>query len=523
MINPAASPNMLRRRLFAVLAIMVLIYVGLALTFPLAAGLPRGRLSIGTATGRSTAATLTLALVGCALYGCYVAGALLLWRGPLPRVTHWLWIGALVAAGALAWAYPVTSTDLFDYLFRSHMLAHYGANPYLALPNQFRTDPWFRYIGWPNAPSAYGPLWEVIGVQLARWGGASLLGNVLLLKALAIGAFATSGALIQWLTRAQRWQQLAVYAWMWSPLALWEFAANGHNDGLLVVSLLGALVAARRNRYWVAVLALTAGALFKFLPAIFLPLVVLQWMRREQTWPRRFAVGALSLMLFAVPVALLYAPFWDLPAHFAQLNLGDKLRAIIVGGNTTLRNIAVREGFLNAAPLAVVSYLLQTPAALAQINRLFAHGKPFSAEAVRAAVSQAGTIVLLFGLGWQSWQVWRHGRALAAAFAGLLLWYILASSQWFQPWYVLWLLALYALRPQRLSWAWLTAWALAAQGSYLLQYIVFPRLHIQGQTLEAQLWYVVAIYGLPLLVWMWGWWQRQRREHPAPAGVDTVY
>lgn len=523
MMKAAASPSDRRRWLLALLAMMALLYVGLALTFPLASWLPRGRLSIGTATGRSTGATLVLALIGCALYACYVGGALLLWRGPLPRVTRALWLGALLAAGALAWAYPVTSTDIFDYLFRSHMLARYGANPYLALPNQFRTDPWFRYIGWPNAPSAYGPLWEVIGVQLARWGGASLLGNVLLLKALAIGAFAASGALIQRLTRAQRWQQLAVYMWMWSPLALWEFAANGHNDGLLVVSLLGALLAVRRDRYWPAVLALTAGALFKFLPAIFLPLVVLAWMRRQHTWPRRLAVGAVSISLFAVAVALLYAPFWDLPAQFAQLNLGDKLRAIIAGSHTTLRNIAVREGFLNAAPLAVLSYLLQTPAGLARINMLLAPARPLNDEAVRAIVSQAGTIVLLFGLGWQCWQVWRHGRSLVTAFAGLLLWYILAGSQWFQPWYVLWLLALYALRPQRLSFAWLTAWALTAQGSYLLQYIVFPRLQIRGQTLQAQVWYVVAIYGLPLLVWMWGWWQRQRREHPAPAQADTVY
>jgi hypothetical protein len=62
-----------------------------------------------------------------------------------------------------------------------------------------------------------------------------------------------------------------------------------------------------------------------------------------------------------------------------------------------------------------------------------------------------------------------------------------------------------------------------AQGSYLLQYIVFPRLEIRGQTLEAQVWYVVAIYGLPLLVWMWMWWQRQRRDHTAPAQADTAY
>jgi hypothetical protein len=522
MINAASYPSDRRRWLLVLLAMMELLYVGLALTFPVVSWLPRGRVSIGTATGRSTGATIALALLGCALYACYVSGAVLLWRGPLPRMTRWLWLGALAAVGALAWTYPVTSTDIFDYLFRSHMLAEYGANPYLALPNQFKTDPWFRYIGWPNAPSAYGPLWEIIGVQLARWGGTSLLVNVLLLKALAIGAWAACGCLIQHLA-PQRWQQLCLYVWMWSPLALWEFAANGHNDGLLVVSLLAALLAVRRNKYWAAVLALTAGALFKFLPALFLPLVVLAWMRRERTWHRRFAIGAWSIVLFAVPVALLYAPFWDLPAQFALLSFADKLRAIAAGADATLRNMGVREGFLNAAPLAVLSYLLQTPASLAQINTLLMPAQPLTSEAVRLVVSQAGTIVLLVGMLWQSWQVWHHGRALIPAFAALMLWYVLVSSQWFQPWYVLWLLSLYTVRPERTSFAWLTAWALMAQGSYLLQYIVFPRLEIRGQTLEAQVWYVVAIYGLPLLVWMWMWWQRQRRDHTSPAQADTAY
>jgi len=518
-MTTTASLN--RRRLLVLLATMTVLYVGLALVFPLAPWLPRGRISVGTATGRSWGSAGMLSVLGTALYSCYVGGALLLWREPLPRAGRWVWIGALVSAGVLAWAYPVTSTDIFDYLFRSHMLAERGANPYLVLPNQFKTDPWLRYIGWPNAPSAYGPLWEVIGLQLARWGGVSLLGNVLLLKALAIAAFAAVGYVIQNLVRAERRQQLAVYLWLWSPLALWEFAANGHNDGLLVLSLLGALWAVRRDQHWVAVLALTAGALFKFLPAIFLPLVVLDWMRREPTWARRLGVGALSVALFAVPTMVLYAPFWDLPAQFAQLPFAAKWAAIMDGSTTTLRNIRVREGFLNAAPLALMSYVVRTPAGLAQINAVLGDG--WSDEVVRNFISRVGTLLLAGGLVWQCWHVWRNGRALVPAFAGLLLWYVLAGSQWFQPWYVLWLLALFVLRPQRASFAWLTAWALAAQASYLLQYIVFPRLEIKGQTLAAQAWYVVVIYGLPLLVWAWGKWQRQHGERGSLVQADTVY
>jgi hypothetical protein len=506
---------MVRRRvwLLVLLATMALLYAALAWTFPLTTWLPRGRASIGTVTQRSVGGALTLALFGIALYGCYLGGALLLWRaGPLPRLTRWLWGGALTTACVLAWTYPVTSTDIFDYLFRSHMLATYGANPYLVLPNHFKQDPWFRYVGWPNAPSAYGPLWEIIGWQLARWGGSSLLANVLLLKALAIGAFASSGLLIQQLTQGRRWQQLSLYLWLWSPLTLWEFAASGHNDGLLVVALLLALWAVRRNQYWLAVLALTAGALFKFLPAIFLPLVVLYWMRHESIWARRLAVGGIACLLFAVPTVVLYTPYWDLPASFAQLGLAEQLAAIWNGRVTTLHNITVREAFLNASPLALLSYALRTSTSLTQLNEMLVRvgWGSVTEDLVRGVISAGSTLVLGGGLLYQCWQVWRHQRDLRTAFWGLLLWYILAGSQWFQPWYLVWLLALFVVRPRRRTYAWLTAWALMAQASYLLQYIVLPNAKIGGQTLGAQAWYVVAIYTLPLLVWLVARWQRQR-------------
>jgi hypothetical protein len=522
-----STPHATRRRwLLALLAMMALLYAALAWTFPLTTWLPHGRVSIGTVTKRSLDGTLTLAIFGIALYSCYVGGALLLWRtGPLPRLTRWLWVGAVAVAGVLAWTYPVTSTDIFDYLFRSHMTAAYGANPYLELPNQFKQDPWFRYVGWPNAPSAYGPLWEVIGWQLAQLGGSSLLANVLLLKGVAIGTFLGSGLLIQRWTRDQRWQQLSVYLWLWSPLALWEFAAGGHNDGLMVVALLLALWAVRRNQHWLAVLALTAGALFKFLPAIFLPLVVLNWMRQQQTWSRRLLVGGFACLLFAVPTVMLYIPYWDLPSAFAQLGLEDKLSAIWNGRGTTLRNITVREAFLNASPLALLSYVLRTPASLNIINDMLAGiGWGSTSDAtIRGLVSFGGTLLLGAGLLWQCWHVWRHQRNLVVAFWGLLLWYLVAASQWFQPWYLVWLLALFALRPQRHTFGWLTVWALMAQASYLLQYMVLPNAQIGGQTLAAQAWYVVVIYTLPLLVWLVGWWQRQRMRRTAPVQLDPAH
>lgn len=503
----SAAPTRLRNYLWLLVAITgtLLVYAALTWLCWLPAWIQTPRVSVSNITNRTFSGASLLALFGLTLYTLYVLGALILWSAE-PRPEHrWLiWAGALAASLLLLWCYPITSTDIFDYFFRSRMTLTYGANPYLALPNQYKTDPFIRHIGWPNAPSAYGPLWEHLSASLVRLGNGSLIVAVLLYKLLALFTYLLSGLLIGRLAEDQRLQTLSLYLWLLSPLTLWELVAVGHNDGLMVLALLLAIGAARLQRHWIAVLALTAGVLIKFLPAIFLPLVVIHWMRAQPSWIRRLSVAALSLALFITSAAGLYAGFWHLPPDFARLDIGGKLDALWDGRTTTLHNLAVREGFLNAAPLAVLSYLLQTPRSLALINTMFQSlALPLAdTNDVRSALSTFGNVLLVVGLAWQCWHVWFRARPLQHAFLGLLLWYVLASSQWFQPWYIVWLLAIFAIIPTRTGFWWLTGWAMMAQSSYLLQYVVLPSLKLGGQTLEAQALYLLLIYTLPLVVWL---------------------
>jgi len=499
------APPHVELRFGVLLALMVVLYALLAWQFWLPYWIPKARVTIGTVTDRSLSGAGLLALTGTTLYVLYIAGAVVLWRwSQLRRADSLVWGGALLSVGILLLAYPVTSTDVFDYIFRSRMAFIYGANPYLALPNQFKQDPFFSYVGWPNAPSAYGPLWENVSWTLSWIGGSSVLRTVLLYKGLAIAAYVLCAELINRLVRHPQRKLLGVYLWLWSPLALWEFAAVGHNDGFLALSLLGALWGVRHERYWLAVLALIAGALFKFLPVIFIPLVALRWMQQQSSWYRRGLVVGAVFVLCAVPTVVLYAPYWDLPSSFGQLSFGQQIQAIWNGGETTLRNVSVRSNLLHAAPMAVISYLLQQPASLETINTILSQAASARAKAedVRTAVSSFESVLLVVGLLWQSWHVWFRQRDLHSAFWGLLLWYLLCASQWFHSWYLLWPLALLAIRPERRSFAWLTAWALMAQASYLLQFIILPNLRIKGPSLEAQTYYVLLIYPLPLLVWL---------------------
>lgn len=492
----------------------IVIYAGLAWSFRLTLLAERARVSIGTLTGRGTAGAVSIAVVGLALYGLYLAAAVLLWRSrPTPRLRAQVWLGAALSAGLLLLCYPVTSTDIWDYLFRGRLAAEYAANPYLQLPREFKSDPFYAYIGWPNAPSAYGPLWETASAMLARLGGGTPIGSVLVYKAASIGAFLLCGAAIEAGTERREQRLLGAFVWLWSPLALWEFAGAGHNDALLVLSLLGALLAVQRGWYALAIAALTLGALFKFLPIVFVPLVMTEWLRRRPELRARSGILLAAAAIVAVPTVLMYAPYWDLPPGWTSLPLGERILTLVAGAERTLRNVRVREGFLNAAPLAVVSYLLQQPAAVGALNALLQPlGYPeLDARAVRSLVSTAGTVLLVLGLVYQCRRLWLGRCSMRGAFWGLLLWYLLACSQWFQPWYALWLLGIFALEPDGKRFAWLSIWAMAAQASYLLQYIVLPNMGLSGQTLLAQTYYLLLIYALPLAAFALAYLLQRRR------------
>lgn len=473
-------------RLFALIGLALaglLVYTLLTLRFPIETSLRLPRSHVGSLTQHRWTMALMLACAGIALHSSYIAAVMLCWDASgVERLLPIVWGYGVAAAAVLVLLWPVTSTDMFDYIFRGHMAAQYGANPYIVLPNRFRTDTLFVYLGWPNAPSAYGPLWELMSARMAAIGGTSVWSNLLLHKGLAIATFLACGALIARIAgeAGPKARLLGSALWLWSPLAIWEIAAIGHNDGFLVLSLLLAVWATAHGRYNWATAALVIGGLFKFLPFIVLPLVVAHAMRREQPWSRRLvALLEMGAIVFCLTV-LSYAPYWE--------------------GLATLRNIALREKFLNAAPLSLVTYTLS---------------QWWAIDTVRPRVSLIGSMLLGAGILWQMRQIWRHGRDLRTACFGLLVWYLVIASQWFQPWYVLWLLALLAIKPAREHFGWIETWALSGQASYLLAYFILFWLGWAGNELRGQILYFLIIFVPPLIVW---WINRSRqRMQPSPA------
>jgi hypothetical protein len=229
--------------------------------------------------------------------------------------------GALLAA-VLLLSYPLGAIDVFVYAIYTRGWALHGLNPLAVSPAQYPAgDPWLSLAAeWINAPSPYGPVWQVLSLGAYYAGGGNFLLQVYALKVLAILAYLGCAILIYRILRHTRseWALAGTIAFAWNPLVLIEVAQNAHNDIVMIFFMLAAvwaLTIARRQSTFahptasprlavredadgersrlvydgLVCLFLALSILTKFITIVIVPFFLLALMSRGQRWPDRFA------------------------------------------------------------------------------------------------------------------------------------------------------------------------------------------------------------------------------------------
>jgi hypothetical protein len=461
----------------------VLLYAfGITARYPLAVGLQRARVSWYTLSGYSLPAGLLFAAVVGLLILCYSLALRLALRPGgrnMPALLAVIVGGWLLSSAVLLGAYPGESLDIFDYTFRGRMLVEYGASPLATAPSVYWTKPFYPYITWRGQVDTYGPLWEyasglvawVVSPVLGR--GDSQIAYIVGYRLLAIALAGLGGLLIALIVSRSDpiHGPAALLAWLWNPLLLIATALGAHNDIVMMLAILAALLLLQRKRWIAGWLALALAAHVKLTALLILPVLGL-WLARRCGWRRAIRDGAIALAL-AVPLSwLLYAP---------------------LGGWITLRRmLKERAQLLINSPADLVYHLLQEQ-------------RGWSEPAAWRAVTLGATILFFAGAALVLAWLWRSGPSQApdqslpekpptphakrrvlfgrrqesklsscdfASFAALrepfqtapqasapsdaLLWrgcvaitllYLLVGSFWFQHWYLLWVLAPSALLP----------------------------------------------------------------------------
>jgi hypothetical protein len=335
------------------------------------------------------------------------------WRGTIALRT----VVALAIGyhAALLFLPLLFSRDVYSYAFYGKIAATYSANPYVATPADFPTDPLAAFVGpkWFDTPAVYGPLWTQASALVA-WLVDGVAASIVAFRVVAIAAsLATLGVVVRLVRRVRPGRAaFAAAAIGVNPVVLFQSVASGHNDLVVALSVAGAAALVFARRDLLATAALSAGALVKATALVPLLLLVVAAVaaRPRSERPRTLAAHVAVAGGLAVLAA---APF----ANTDDPSLG-------------MLELATHEGWL--APSRFFRRTFDALGGLGLIPRVVLPAVLLGAlflvarELVRRA--PAGPWLLTGSLGW--------GLALSMLLGPVLL-----------PWYVTWALPLAWLLP----------------------------------------------------------------------------
>lgn len=211
-----------------------------------------------------------------------VAGfAVLIWTErygpPLHRRVVALLSATLLTAAVIP--RPRGSSDLWQYAMYGRMRAVYHVSPYSHVPAEFADDQLFALLNpiWHDTPSLYGPGFTALSGALAWLTDGSQLATRLSFQLLAALAVAAAAVLVDRWTR----DPMAVLLLVANPLVLYWTVNAGHNDALVGLALLLAVLAVRRHGVGWAGVAVGAAVLVK--PVAGIAMVAIAWW----LWRRR--------------------------------------------------------------------------------------------------------------------------------------------------------------------------------------------------------------------------------------------
>ncbi|MEO8222650.1 MAG: polyprenol phosphomannose-dependent alpha 1,6 mannosyltransferase MptB [Specibacter sp.] len=344
-----------------------------------------------------------------------------------------LWLAPMMVA------LPLFSRDSYAYIGQGRLMQQ-GLDPYTngisALNNYFSLGP---DTLWTEAPTPYGPLWlwlEQLAVlipssspeiALIPFRLASLAGVVLLAvyvpKLAARHGFNPHRAL--WLT-------------VLNPVVLINFVASVHNDSLMLGLVVAGLYYASARRPVVAILFVTASIAIKPITLIALPFVGLLWAGSKAGWLRKFSIWAATLGISAGLMAVMGA----------VNGLGFGWLAALQTPGTVWIWYAPVGLFSNIVGFAV-TLLGGAGSAVTDVIQTIGQGASILIVMALAFVKIA--VPPASGLGSNLDESQRYSQAvlrrMAWAFAAVVL-----LAPMIQPWYMLWLLAFFAVTGVEEGW-----------------------------------------------------------------------
>ncbi|HEY4032354.1 MAG TPA: hypothetical protein VGL94_00125 [Ktedonobacteraceae bacterium] len=224
-----------------------------------------------------------------------------------------LGFGGLFAL-TMAFVYPITAIDIYNYIAENLVLVQYHANPITVPAATFSNDPLITLAGgWTYYPAPYGPLGLIIDALSTQIVGRNLFANLLFIKLMFASMLILEAFLIyKILSRLAPKLALAGALFIaWNPYTLMEFSANGHNDIAMMLFVLLAILALVYDHLVLAFALIVISALVKFATLPLLPLFLIYGIAHQPTMRKRIIYLALVIFSTLMLFMLVYAPFWQ--------------------------------------------------------------------------------------------------------------------------------------------------------------------------------------------------------------------
>ena len=221
----------------------------------------------------------------------------------LKQILLWVLIFGL---GAI-FVYPLGSKDIFYYISFARLHAFYSLDPHIyAVSNltYYISDPFLKNTYNTTIVSSYGPLWTWLSYCLYYFtAGFGLIPFVISFKVLGLIVHLLITVMVfkvaEVLSEGSGSRAAIIYGL--NPLAIFELAANAHNDGSAILLLLISLFLVLQKLSMNGLMALGAAVSFKFTAMLTVPFFILHAVRERGP----FYAGLGAVLVTLIP-ALFY-------------------------------------------------------------------------------------------------------------------------------------------------------------------------------------------------------------------------
>ncbi len=188
----------------------------------------------------------------------------------------------LITGLLLVFAYPIFSHDIFNYIFDARIFTKYRLNPYQYKALDFSNDPWTRFMHWTHRTNPYPVFWtlytfipSILGLQIFSF--------TFYLFKLFVGIipYYLACFFIYKISKKYFNTKKALFLFAFSPLVIFEFLINSHNDLLMVSVMLFSLYKLMQNKKIQSFFGLTTSVLVKYATAALIPVYVLKFFKRN--------------------------------------------------------------------------------------------------------------------------------------------------------------------------------------------------------------------------------------------------